>query len=207
MRWKNFVITAVATAIAAIISATWFPIPWGQLATAQNDNPKITVTKTYYTVKGNTADQVRRYMNQVGPFVEKSQRRFDGYTHWQIHWQYWYTRGDNTCRISKATVNTDVKITLPKWQPARKASPALRDRWQAYINALTIHEEGHQQNGVSASGEILSTLQAFPTYSSCEQLSQAANAASNRLIQKYAQRDAEYDRSTGHGARQGAVFP
>jgi predicted secreted Zn-dependent protease len=208
MRFRNFVMTAAATAIAVLVGAFWQLAPFDHTqATAQVTSPKITIATHYYAVKGDTADQIRRHLNQVGPFVHSSNRRFDGYTHWQIRWQYWYTKTNNACRVRKAIVNTDVTMTLPKWQAARQPSPGLTDHWNAYVAALKQHEAGHQQNGISASGEILSALQTFPPYPTCNELSQAANATGNHLVQKYAKQDVEYDRATQHGANQGAMFP
>jgi predicted secreted Zn-dependent protease len=70
MRFRNFVITAAATAIAVLVGALWLPTPFDHTpATAQVANPKITLTNKYYAVRGETADQIRRHLNQVGPFV------------------------------------------------------------------------------------------------------------------------------------------
>ena len=212
MRFRNFVMTAVASAIAVLVSTFWLPTPFDhtQATTQVNESvsqPRVTLTKKYYVVKGETANQIRHHLNQVGPFVQGANRRFDAYTHWQIRWQYWYTKVNHTCSIHKATVSADVAMTLPQWQPSRAVAMALSDRWNTYITALKAHEAGHQQNGINASDEILAALQTLPSYATCAQLSQAASAAGNGLIQKYAQRDSDYDHTTQHGASQGAMFP
>lgn len=206
MRLKKFGLMAATATIAILIGTFWFS-PSSRPAAAPSAGPKIILASKYYAVKGNTAEQIRHDLNQVRPVLPGANRRFDGYTHWQIRWQYWYAKTPQTCRIRKASVRADIASTLPQWQPPRYAAPALIDRWNAYIVALTRHEAGHQQHGMRASQEILATLQTLAAYPTCEQLRQAVDVASNRLIQTYAQRDVRYDRSTNHGASQGAVFP
>ncbi|PZV06666.1 MAG: hypothetical protein DCF22_23325 [Leptolyngbya sp.] len=200
-----FVITAMATAIA--ISASWLPLPFNQARAVQPANPQIILTTPYYAINGTTADQLRRQMNQVGVLDPRSNRRFDGYTSWQIRWQYRYITSDNACRIHKATVKTNITMTLPRWNPPRNASRKVIYRWQTYSKALKTHEDGHKQNGINAGNEVLQTLQSLPGYTSCDQLGKTANTLGDHLIQKHTQWDIAYDKATGHGVSQGAVFP
>jgi predicted secreted Zn-dependent protease len=146
-------------------------------------------------------------MNQIGPVEEGTGKRFDGYTKWYVRWNYRYQNQNSRCNITSVRVRTEVTITLPQWKPSRFPAKALSDRWNRYIRALTAHEHQHKNHGIAAHREILQLLQQFPSQPSCPDLETQANAAAHKIIQKYSQKDIEYDRVTRHGAREGTVFP
>lgn len=75
------------------------------------------------------------------------------------------------------------------------------------MTALQLHEDGHKDHGVAAAQEVLSTITNLPAYPSCPELETAANTAGKSVIERYNQKDIEYDRVTQHGATQGAIFP
>ena len=168
--------------------------------------PITSVNTTYYSITGATGKQLREQMNQLGPIDKTEGRRYDARTDWYVRWNYRYANKGGQCKITTSTVNTDVTITLPQWNPPASASRALVKRWQRYLKALRTHEDGHKDQGLAASREILALLKRFPAQRSCPELETAANAAAQRIIKKYNQRDIDYDRKTRHGATQGAVF-
>lgn len=174
---------------------------------AKSSNPEIATIALYYPITGSTAPELRSQMNRLGPIDPATGSRFDAYTRWSVRWYYHYQNQDSRCQFTSAEVKTTVTITLPQWNPPPQASTHLRDRWQAYINALALHENGHQQHGVKASAEILQALWQTPPTASCQDLQRAANQAAEKIIQKYNQEDISYDRRTKHGATQGAIFP
>lgn len=179
-----------------------------KVAVAEPTNdPNVTVTVNRYPIQGMTAADLRRDLNATGPLDEKTNRRFDGYTRWWVRWRYWYTNQADGCRIDRAEVKTEVTITLPEWNAPLGASSELKQRWQRYITALETHENGHKQNGLDASRDILAKLKDFPAYSTCDQVGLAANEAAHAIIREYNEKDITYDRVTNHGATEGARFP
>lgn len=168
--------------------------------------PSITVDYRYYAVGGSTPQALRSQLNQLSPVVEDGQR-FDGKTYWYVRWFYNYANKGNRCRITQAKSSVEVVFTLPQWQQPTNAPRSLADKWQRYMSALQLHEDGHKDHGIAAAQEVLAVMKNLPDYSSCSELETAANAAGKSVIQRYNQKDIEYDRVTQHGATQGAVFP
>jgi predicted secreted Zn-dependent protease len=166
-----------------------------------SSNPNIILEEKYYQIYGNTPEELRQQMNQFGP------NNFDGYTQWNITWNYNYQKQNNQCRITWAKVDTKIIITLPFWQPPSNVSPPLETRWNHYIDSLSFHENTHKNHGISASHDILNNLNKFPAYPSCNELEQEANLASHNIIKQYNQKDLLYDQQTNHGATEGAIFP
>jgi predicted secreted Zn-dependent protease len=159
-----------------------------------------------YAIEGTTAQDLRREMNTKGP-QGTGGRRFDGYTRWYVSWRYQYKRTDGGCAIASVATNVKSTITLPQWRNEDRADSATRAQWSRYLSALDLHEQGHRRHGVDAAHEIDAAIAAMPPAGSCDALGANANALGMRILQKYQQRDLDYDRDTNHGATQGARFP
>lgn len=168
--------------------------------------PQVSVGYNYYSVSGETAQQLRKQMSQFGP-QDSQGRRFDGWTKWNIRWTYrWYDSGDR-CKITSSQVKVDIRFTMPRWQPAANASLSLVQHWQRYLAALQLHENGHKDNGLKAAQEIDQILAQLPTAASCSALEVKANQSAQQIVKRYNQADIAYDQQTSHGRTQGAVFP
>lgn len=162
----------------------------------------LTLDKLYYDVAGSSASELRAQLDS-----HRETERVDAYTDWQIQWRYDYARSADGCRLESLIVSLDVTLTFPRWTPPEGVSPALQERWRAYLAALEAHEQGHEKLAAQAADEIAAALSSLPLYPSCAELEQAADEAGERVLQRYRQLELEYDRETEHGATQGARFP
>ena len=158
-----------------------------------------------YDIVGTTAAALRHEMSMKGP--QGSGRRFDGYTKWYVSWRWRYRNADGSCAIESVRTTITINITLPRWQNEHSADHATQQRWARYLSALEHHENGHRQNGVAAGHKIDQSIAEMPPAATCDTLGASANALGKSIIQKYVQRDVDYDRDTRHGATQGARFP
>lgn len=183
----------------ALIALTTCVLP-AQAAVDINDHVER------YTIEGTTAQDLRREMTTKGP-QGTGGRRFDGYTRWYVSWRYQYKNTGSGCAIASVTTDVKTTITLPQWRNENRADGATRALWSRYLTALDLHEQGHRRHGVDAANEIDVAIAAMPPAGSCDALGTNANALGMRILQKYQQRDLDYDRDTNHGATQGARFP
>jgi predicted secreted Zn-dependent protease len=177
-------------------------------AMSQSSKVKIYVENKYYPVSGETFQAISQSMDKNSPIIDKG-KKYRGYTHWHVKAHYYYNSLVNTCHIDpqRISVVTDIQFILPQWQDQAKANAQVTAQWQKYYQALQLHENGHKNHGLQAANLILQRLLTFSAYSSCQELEQAANHAIHEIIDRYAQADVDYDRRTGHGKTQGAVFP
>jgi predicted secreted Zn-dependent protease len=104
-------------------------------------------------------------------------------------------------------VSVQVTFTLPQWEPPPAASKELIDQWNAYLDALQQHENGHREIGVAAGQAIYQALGRLPSYDACDALERAADAACQQILDQHRQQELDYDQATNHGATQGAHFP
>lgn len=160
----------------------------------------------HYDIRGSSAADLRAEMRARGP-AGPDGRRFDGYTRWYVSWRYTFRSGGSQCAIDRTATEVRVTTTLPRWTDEARADSALRGQWQRYLAALTQHEDGHAQNGLGAARDIDAAIARLPAEPTCDALGARANAAGQAILRQYNQRDLDYDRETGHGRSQGAVFP
>ncbi|MEN0062469.1 MAG: DUF922 domain-containing protein [Myxococcota bacterium] len=162
------------------------------------------VKRQFYDIDGRSRSGLRASLDQRGPFDEQGQR-FDAKTRWTVKWAYNYDRTTIDCGISGLTTNVEVTYTLPRWVTAQTARPRLRQAWVRYLNALTLHEQGHAHYGLQTANAIQTVLVGLraPT---CAELERQADAAAERILEHMNDEEKTYDQATQHGRTQGGRF-
>lgn len=145
-------------------------------------------------------------MDRLGPIDALGHRR-DAYTDWNVTWSYPYSTTSDKWATGPVKVKIEITFIFPQWSTSTDAPQDLVDKWDTYIAALQLHENGHKEIAIDAGYEILQTIAGLPAYSSCSKLEQAADAAGESVLEQYRQQEIIYDQNTGHGATQGVRFP
>jgi predicted secreted Zn-dependent protease len=149
-------------------------------------------TLQLYDIRGSTESELRAQLNAYGP------GGYDAYTQWQIHWN-WPGRGEADCRLAEAEVSYEMTVTFPHWTPSVDVAPELVAKWNAYLEALALHENKHINNVVIHYPAVVAAIK----QGSCL----SAEAAAQAVLQQMRQFDSHYDDTTDHGRKQGARFP
>lgn len=158
---------------------------------------------TYYDIDGVRPREWMRSMMRIAPTagVEGS---FAARTTWSTHWAYAATRNAPAgCEAVRPTVDAAVHFIMPRLRSDSGVAPADRTEWARFTTSLWRHEEGHAQRGLHAAGAELETLRRLRT-PSCQTFSMEAVNALGAVLHRYQLSDADYDRDTRHGVRQGA---
>lgn len=161
---------------------------------------------TYFDVQGGTARELNADIVAKAPIGDNGQRS-DGYTRWNIDWTFTFESDASGCTLSQVDVNLAVHMILPRWNPPRPADAALRRRWNAYVTAVRIHEDGHRQRAEAAAGDLRRVLQSGNRAADCATLERRLNAQANAQLDELRRRQADYDRETESGRRQGVRRP
>ena len=164
-------------------NATAVAIPDPQVSSAE---------MLYYRVYGSTEEELRREIQIKGP------QEYAAYTAWEVSWT-WAGYGSLLCDVSNPIVDAEVTVTFPNWDPPVNAPPELIEKWSAFIAALAVHEQGHVDHVYESLPRIETAIQNADCLT--------AEEAAQEVIQEMNQFDLDYDRETGHGRSQGAVFP
>src|SRR5690606_17666594 len=105
---------------------------------------KAQETIKYYDVSGATIDELRQEVYSRGPY-DRTGQRFAGWAEWRIQWWFNHKQVPQGCAVGEASTETHIQYTLPRWADAEAASPELRETWRRFVEALTLHEQGHGQ--------------------------------------------------------------
>jgi predicted secreted Zn-dependent protease len=145
-------------------------------------------------------------MDQLG-HTDESGHHWDAYTEWYVNWSYPYSTTRDNCTTGPVKVQVKITFTFPQWNAPENTPQDLIDKWDAYLSALQIHEDGHKQIAILAGYEILQAMNALSAYPSCTELEQAADTIGEDVLEQHRQQEAIYDQNTEHGVTQGVHFP
>lgn len=158
--------------------------------------PTLQARIQQFDVIGNTPDTIRASLNR--------NRQHSG-SH--INWHYNWESTPGQCRITTASTEVTVTAHMPRLQPDAQRPAKVQQQWDGYLLALQAHQEKHVELALDYARQIEEAILALPPASACSQLSQAANAAGQRLLSAMIAADREYDKRTQHGSLEGAHFP
>lgn len=187
--------SASVAAACATTGANVGPLPAGMTMSAQ---------ERHYDVTGSTAAEIRASMLALAPRL--AGRRTLGRHTWSIRWNYRYRRVGGGCRMHDVRVVLISTTSIPRWSPPPGVPDTLIDQWNAFSAALAEHERGHRDISVASGREILAALRSLRA-PSCIALETDARALGERILARYREQDARYDRETRAGRTQGAVWP
>ncbi len=162
-------------------------------------------TTNYYRVTGNNPREVRQSMNESRPW--RARNDSDAITAWSVTWTFTFTSSGQGCRLDSVRTATTITTTLPVFVPPTNAPTELKQRWAAYFTALARHEGQHALMATRAAAEIQSRLSSAGERINCPTLQRDLNAMAESIVARYRQEEREMDRTTRHGAADGARFP
>ena len=158
---RNWVALVLTVAFAAAMALMGLG-PGGSAApTSSMEMSKAQETIKYYDVRGSTIEELRREVYSRGPYDSTGQR-FAGWAEWRIRWWFDREQVPQGCKISRAVTETDIEYTLPRWVDADNAQPELRERWDRFLEALTLHEQGHGELARALAAEIEFAIRNLP---------------------------------------------
>jgi predicted secreted Zn-dependent protease len=161
------------------------------------------VTRTrYYPISSAEIELLRAEATTVGPFADS--RRWAGATQSNTRWTFSHLRRGMVCMLHDVRVVVTAEIRLPKWQPETPPDSGTLAWWNDFTARLLAHEQGHVRIAVDGAREIAETLRPLEGSVSCDGLTMRANGAAQVVLVRARERQAEYDRVTGHGAQQPA---
>lgn len=150
------------------------------------------ITYQFYDVSGLDPRAIRASMDAERPIDPHDGKPDDAVTVWTYHWSY--RDGPEGC---EGKVRFSARVILPRLRG--RVSAPVAARWRSYMARLRIHEAGHARIAYARIGDIQDAFRD----ASCT----AADRQISTILSEVRQDNAEYDRRTDHGMRQGAVFP
>lgn len=187
-----------ALALCALLAGLSAHLPACAQAAQDDDRVVIEETRQYYDLDATDIDTLRRQLEARGPRTLAGQST-PGLTRHNLYMQYRLQPADGGCRIEGIGIETRIDIALPRWRPKHTPSDALRAQWPELERILAEHEQGHRDNGVWASHELLRRLDAIAPEPDCRRLASVAKNVRTQLLAELREREDRYDAATDHG--------
>lgn len=158
-----------------------------------------------YRFSGLTPAEMRQSLNLSSP-VKHEGKTFHAHTTWFVKWYFQWIYEDGKYRINDANSTVEIKFIMPEWIDEAKAPTEVVMKWKQYFIALKQHEDGHAEIGIEAANAVVKAIRDVDPQPDSKQLEAKANAAANRVLERYRMQEIEYDRKTQHGEKTGAIF-
>lgn len=159
----------------------------------------VVMSTRYYELSAATVRELRDEMRTIGPSAYG--RRWSGATQARTRWTFAHRRRGMVCMLHDVRVVVMAEMRLPRWQPQTPPDSATLAWWSDFSARLLEHERGHVRIAVAGAREIAETLRPLEGSVSCDGLTMRANGAAQLILIRARERQAEYDRATGHGAQ------
>lgn len=157
----------------------------------------------WYEVDGSTREELIRSIRAEGPV--SNGRRVWGRHDWHMRWRFRYAPDGPFCRMTDVRVELESVTTLPRWRTRHLADPELGRSWDAMIEALRVHENGHRDIAYRAARDVDRTLRRM-SEPDCAFISGRANRAAQDILDRYREINRRYDEETRSGAAQGVTL-
>lgn len=157
---------------------------------------------TYYDVKGRTIPEIRSQLREQA--LDVGDGRFAGESQWRLRWDYRTRANSSLCQLFQFHVYVSAEITLPRWTPPADTLPGVYAQWQQYIAGLETHEIGHKDIAAKEGQEIVRAFQTLTT--PCNAVGDNVKRATDPILARLREEEAQYDLDTRHGALQGATL-
>jgi predicted secreted Zn-dependent protease len=152
-----------------------------------------------YAVDGANPRAIRQAMNRDRPAETEGGERFDSVTDWSYATR-WRRSGPDQCLANTVEVTLTVTVTLPDLVSRDRLNARDQADWDQYFERLAAHENNHVRIAVLGA-ELMQTAMRKAT--GCDQI----QAERRRISDEISAASVEYDRTTEHGKREGAVYP
>jgi predicted secreted Zn-dependent protease len=164
------------------------------------------VERAFYDVIGGSVGELLASLKEQAPAATQTDSNF-ARTTWTVTWdgQWAPAAGDSVCAVTTSRVQLESRMALPRWRPSPGAPGDLSTDWAKFVRNLAGHENGHLVTAVSAAHRVEASLGALR--GPCDAMRDRAQAAMDSIVASFRLVDEDYDRRTGYGALQGAVWP
>jgi len=177
------------------------------IAAETEQDPTIHEFVEYQDIRGSTQQALVSALDRLSQ-ADPSGDRFYANTHWELRWNFRVgAEPGERCRLTSATTDLTIRMSLPRWKAPRKAPRELVQRWNRFATALRNHEDGHRDIAIAAAHEISDKAYGAPAASGCAALKRTLGHIANATLDEYREKEHRYDTDTQHGRTQGATFP
>ena len=149
---------------------------------------------SYFNIYGKSAEDLDREIAKRGPKLKLTGTRHPGATSMNFGLKTKITNDGTYCKLARAFVTLDLKVTLPRWKNRPRASEDMAIMWDTLSSDIKRHEERHALIARSYAIQLERALENLPRDRDCKRLQAKAEATADKLLSEHAKAQADFDR-------------
>lgn len=160
------------------------------------NSASVARTYSYFTIRGNTLQQIEKELSKKGPEVDATGKHHPGATTMEFTSRITFAEG-KTCRIKNADVVVKARIKLPRWRGNKGASPETAIIWETLASDIKRHEESHVIIAKNYARKIEQSLETLEPESDCDAMREKAQSVTNKVLAEHDAAQQKFDRIEG----------
>jgi predicted secreted Zn-dependent protease len=149
---------------------------------------------SYFNLYGNSAEDLDREIAKRGPKLKLTGTRHPGATTMNFGLKTKITNDGTYCKLERAFVTLELKVTLPRWKNRPRASEDMALMWDTLSSDIKRHEERHALIARSYAIDLERALENLPRDHDCKRLQAKAEAVADKMLSDHATAQADFDR-------------
>jgi predicted secreted Zn-dependent protease len=149
---------------------------------------------SYFNIYGKSAEDLDREIAKRGPKLKLTGTRHPGATSMNFGLKTRISNDGTYCKLERAFVTLDLKVTLPRWKNRVRASEDMAIMWDTLSSDIKRHEERHALIARSYAIDLERALENLPRDRDCKRLQAKAESVADKLLSEHASAQAEFDR-------------
>jgi predicted secreted Zn-dependent protease len=162
--------------------------------TAPSNAASIDKKYSYFNIYGKSAEDLDREIAKRGPKLQLTGTRHPGATSMNFGLKTKISNDGTYCKLERAFVTLDLKVTLPRWKNRARASQDMAIMWDTLSSDIKRHEERHALIARSYAIDLERSLENLPRDRDCKRLQATAESVSDKLLSAHAHAQADFDR-------------
>lgn len=149
---------------------------------------------SYFNIYGKSAEDLDREIARRGPKLKLTGTRHPGATYMNFGLKTKITNDGTYCKLERAFVTLDLKVTLPRWKNRPRASEDMAIMWDTLSADIKRHEERHALIARQYAIDLERALESLPRDRDCKRLQAKAEASADKILSSHAKAQADFDR-------------
>jgi predicted secreted Zn-dependent protease len=152
---------------------------------------------SYFTIGGETLEEIETELNTRGPHVNSTGRRHPGATQMEFTTRLGYTTTSKGCSLTKVQVTVDAKVILPRWRYRSRANGDTALVWDTLSADIKRHEESHVSIAKNHARELEDQLKAIGRQKDCDTVAARAKTITDQVLARHDAAQDRFDRIEG----------
>lgn len=153
---------------------------------------RTTVSVAYYTVNGDTFSEVDKQIKIHGPEVTGVGKALAS-TDLRMLPQIKYELANGGCQVTKARININARVTLPRHSNVNKLKAELAQAWNSLEEYARVHEAVHLAIADGYAIKMEKAIKALPANENCVAMRNDVQVVFSNLFEQHHKEQLQFD--------------